>query len=103
MFQRPQYVPRSLLANHVVSMRAHDGPPKPCMHATVAAGDGGVRAAGRGSQQRSSGGNTGGGVAGVEADVRAARQRFAVKGRAQEVRRPSTWHEREWRRWSVPT
>jgi len=30
MFHMPQYVPRSLVANHDVRMRAQQGPPKPC-------------------------------------------------------------------------
>mmetsp|Transcript_382 Transcript_382/g.783 ORF Transcript_382/g.783 Transcript_382/m.783 type:complete len:213 (-) Transcript_382:557-1195(-) len=30
MFHMPQYVPRSLPANHVVRMRAQQGPPTPC-------------------------------------------------------------------------
>ena len=30
MFHMPQYVPRSLVANQEVSMRAQQGPPKPC-------------------------------------------------------------------------
>lgn len=30
MFHRPQYVPRSLAANHLVSSMAHAGAPMPC-------------------------------------------------------------------------
>ena len=30
MFHSPQYVPRSLVANHDVMIFAHAGPPQPC-------------------------------------------------------------------------